>query len=284
MHHPPLDPTAIDPHRPWIRDARDNPHDMNWLQVMFNPFGSSPKLHFTRAWTFMFLGRVLLFIVPIFGVFIASLAGADLGGLWKPVKALALPVPELLLPFFVFTIVTELTSWVAHVRRFNEAHKSPLRAMIVLIPLILALVGFILGAQGGAKQYEMMNAPKPAATQQADAPAAAGDAATADAGDAKAAEATDAKDAKAKDGKAKAGKKPPQQQHRRPGPPPSQREMAAAAGFGLAQMIWAIGSFFVMFWTLLYVARIPNGGVGKFKTGSDIAQGEEELPPGYAVS
>jgi hypothetical protein len=38
-----------------------------------------------------------------------------------------------------------------------------------------------------------------------------------------------------------------------------------------------------MLWSLLYVARIPNGGVGRFRTGSDIAQGEEELPSAYAA-
>ena len=262
-HHQPYDPDAIDPHRPWIRDARDNPHEMNWGQTLFNPMGSSPKLHFSRAWTFMFLGRVLLLIVPVFSVFIASLAGADLGGLWKPVKALVLPVPMLLLPFFAFTIVTELTSWVAHSRRFNEAHKSPLWAMIVLVPLMLGLVGFYLGAQGGVQKYAQMHAPKPAAT--AEAPAADG---------------TDTAVAAPDDAKAK----PKQQQRRRPGPPPSERDMAASAGFGKAVPIWAALSFLVMLWSLLYVARIPNGGVGRFKTGSDIAQGEEELPPAYAVS
>lgn len=253
----PNDPTAIDPHRPWIKDARDNPHEMRWGQVLFNPMGSSPKLHFSRAWTFMFLGRVLLFIVPVFGVFIASLAGANLSGLWKPVEAFVLPIPELLLPFFVFTVVTELTSWVAHVRRFNEAHKSPLLAMIVLIPLMLGLVGFFLGAQGGVKQYEEMHAPKPAVT--AEVPVGEGADATA----------------------APAAKPKPQQ--RRQGPPQSERDMAAGAGLGLAMMVWAPTSFFVMLWTLLYVARIPNGGVGRFRTGSDIAQGEEDLPPAYAA-
>ena len=74
----PYYPDAIDPHRPWIKDARDNPHEMNWGQTLFNPLGSSPKLHFSRAWTFMFMGRVLLFIVPVFAVFVASLSGADL--------------------------------------------------------------------------------------------------------------------------------------------------------------------------------------------------------------
>jgi uncharacterized membrane protein YhaH (DUF805 family) len=255
MHRQYNDPTAIDPHRPWIKDARDNPHEMKWGQVLFNPLGTSPKLHFSRAWTFMFLGRVLLFIVPVFSVFIASLAGADLSGAWKPVKALVLPIPELLLPFFLFTVVTEFTSWVAHVRRFNEVHKSPLMAMIVLVPLMLALVGFYLGAQGGIQQYEQMHAPKPAVTAEAPADAA---------------------------GEVPAAAKA-EPQHRRQGPPQSERDMAAGAGLGLAMPIWAVCSFFVMLWSLLYVARMPNGGVGRFKTGSDIAQGEEDLPPAYAA-
>lgn len=258
----PLDPTAIDPHRPWIKDARDNPHEMNWVQTFFNPLGASSKLHFSRAWTFMFLGRILLFIVPVFAVSIASLAGADLSAAWKPVKALVLPIPALLVPFFAFTVVTELTSWVAHVRRFHETHKSTLWAMIVLIPLILGLVGFSIGAQGGIKQYEAMHAPKPAAESVA----------------------TDGPEAAATDTEAAA--KPKQVKHgpQRNGPPQSELAMAAGAGFGLAMMIWAVCSFFVMFWTLLYVARMPNGGVGRFKTGSDIAQGEEkDLPASYAA-
>jgi len=258
----PLDPTAIDPHRPWIKDARDNPHEMNWVQTFFNPIGASSKLHFSRAWTFMFLGRILLFIVPVFAVAIASLAGSDLSAAWKPVKALVLPIPALLVPFFAFTLLTELTSWVAHVRRFHEAHKSTLWAMIVLIPLILGLVGFSIGAQGGIKQYEAMHAPKPVAESVV----------------------TDGPEAAAVDTKAAAKPKKGQNGPQRKGPPQSELAMAAGAGFGLAMMIWAVCSFFVMFWTLLYVARMPNGGVGRFKTGSDIAQGEEKgLPASYAA-
>ena len=266
-HHQPYDPNAIDPHRPWIRDARDNPHEMSWAQTFFNPIGSSPKLHFSRAWTFMFLGRVLLFIVPVFGVFVATLAGADLGGAWKPVKALVLPVPALLVPFFFFTLVTEYTSWVAHVRRFHEAHKSTLWAMIVLIPLMLGLVGFYLGAQKGIAEYEKAHAPKPAV----EASVAPADGA-----------ATEATDTAASD--AKPAKAPPQQQHKKPGPPQSERDMAAGSGLGTAILFWAPTSFLVMLWTLLYVARMPNGGVGRFKTGSDVAQGEEtDLPSAYAA-
>nr|WP_321359486.1 hypothetical protein [uncultured Hyphomonas sp.] len=253
-------PDAIDPHRPWIKDARDNPHEMNWGQTLFNPLGSSPKLHFTRAWTFMFMGRLLLLIVPVFAVFVASLSGADLSGLWKPVDGFFLPVPEVLLPFFVFVIVTEFTSWIAHVRRFNEAHKSPLLATIVLVPLMLGLVAFFAGAQGGIKKYEDMHAPKPAVSAEADAGQGVGAAA-----------------APAE----QAARRQPQKGPK--GPPQSERDMAAGSGLGLAMLVWGPASFFVMLWTLLYVARMPNGGVGRFRTGSDIAQGEDEVPSAYAA-
>ncbi|MCA8902540.1 MAG: hypothetical protein KDA53_14965 [Hyphomonas sp.] len=276
----PSDPTAIDPHRPWIRDVRDDPGAMNWPQILFNPTGSSPKLHFTRAWTFMFMGRLLLFIVPVFSVFVASLAGADLGGLWEPVEFLILPIPELLVPFFLFTVVTELTSWVAHTRRFNESNRSPLMAMIVLIPLFLALVGFSVGAMGGMKQFEQMQADAAAAKVAAEQPAVpeGAEAAAASAEGEKKAE-----DAAKDDGKKQQAQKG-QQRRGRPGPPPTERQMAVGGGFGMGMIAWLPASFIVMLWTLLYVARIPNGGVGKFKTGSDVAQGEEEVPPAYAIS
>jgi hypothetical protein len=50
-------------------------------------------------------------------------------------------------------------------------------------------------------------------------------------------------------------------------------------GFGL--MVWAPLSFGVMLWTLLYVARLPNGGVGSIRTGSDLAEGEAEQALSY---
>ena len=47
------------------------------------------------------------------------------------------------------------------------------------------------------------------------------------------------------------------------------------AGLGIAQLLWALSSFVVMLWTLLYVARLPNGGVGQFRTGSDLSMEEQ---------
>lgn len=235
---------VIDHHRPWIRDERDDPAEMNWVQTLFNPFGRTSKLHFSRAWTFMFMGRVLLFIVPVFVSGVVSMAGVDTSAAWKPVEALILPIPALLVAFFVFTIVTEFTSWIAHIRRLADAHRSTLKAMIVLIPLILALGGFTAGAMGGIQQFR--------AKQAEVAQAADGEAA----------------------GTSETAAPQPQARGGRRGPPPTERQVAIGGGMGLAMPIWAVSSFFVMLWSLLHVARLPNGGVGPIRTGSDMTAAE----------
>lgn len=253
----------IDPHRPWIRDLRDDPSQMNWIQTLFNPFGMTGKLHFSRAWTFMFMGRVILFIGPVFSVFIAGLAGADLSIAWKPLDFMPLPVPALLVPFFFFTIVTEFTSWVAHVRRFADANRSTLRAMFVLMPLMLALAGFAGGVTLGSAQFQK---------QQAEtAKAAAEKVATAEEAAATGAAATETKKPQASNAN--------QGQRGRRGPPPTEMQMAIQTGMSFAIGLWALTSFLVMLRTLLHVARMPNGGVGDFRTGSDIPQGETEPRP-----
>lgn len=246
---------TVDPHRPWIRDERDNPHAMNWAQTLFNPMGETSKLHFSRAWTAMFMGRVLLYMVPSFTAGVLGIAGANLKAFNAPVNLLILTVPALLVPFAVFTIVTEFTSFVAHHRRLADARRPTWLAIIVLVPMILGLVCYNLGAAGTASQIAAAKAPKPAAEASAtgDAPKA---------------------DAKAE--------KPKQQQRRGPpGPPQSERQQAVSAGMGFGLMVWAPLSFGVMLWTLLYVARLPNGGVGTIRTGSDLAEGEAEQGLSY---
>lgn len=247
---------AIDSHRPWIKDQRDDPSQMNWLQTLFNPYGLTGKLHFTRAWTLMFMGRVLLFIVPVSSVLIMGLAGADLTAAWQPMEAVVLPIPALLVPFFFFMILTEFTSWVAHVRRLADANRSTLLAMIVLIPLFLGLVGFAGGLVAGAGQYRADQAQAPAASVQTEAASPEGvqpvpqNAAQPDTG--------------------------PQG---RKGPPMTERQMALNTGMGIAGVLWALASFGVMLWTLLFVARMPNGGVGAFRTGSDLSQEAQKSRP-----
>lgn len=259
----------IDPHRPWIRDVRDDPREMNWVQTLFNPFGMTSKLHFSRAWTFMFMGRVLLFFVPVFSVFIAGLAGASIPGAWKPPEFMPLPIPALLVPFFLFTIVTEFTSWVAHMRRLADANRSTVLATIVLVPLFLGLAGFALGTFAGVKGYEQMqgSAAAPSSAESPEAEGADGTGAETDNAEAESASETQA-------GSSGEQAQSAAQRGRR-GPPPTQKQMALGAGMGLAQLLWAIPSFFVMLWTLLYVARLPNGGVGEFRTGSDLTIEEQ---------
>lgn len=236
------DTLTIDPARPWILDPRDAPAEMNWRETLFYPFGLTSKVHFGRAWTFMFMGRLLLFVVPVFAVFILNIAGMKAGALWKPLAGFGLPIPTLLLPFFVFATATEFTSFVAHRRRLANAKRSPWLGILVLVPLILAMAGFVIGAGSGAKEYDTLKAEenKPQIEQTLES----------------ASSANGQEDAKKKNGK------------KREGPPPTQKEMASSAGMGLAIPIWMLSSFFVMLWTLLYVARLPNDGVGKIQTGT----------------
>lgn len=247
---------AIDPSRPWIRDPRDNPAQMNWVQTLFNPLGTTSKLHFSRAWTAMFLGRVLLYIVPSVIAGLAGMAGVQTAGLNAPVNLLLFTVPAVLLPFAVFTLLTEYTSFVVHVRRLTEAGRSAFWAIIVVIPLILGMICYALGTQAGAAQYRAMNAPKVETT----APGASG---------------SEARPQARQGGQQRGGGG-----RGRGGPPPSERQMAMAAGMGMALPVWALASFGAMLWTLLHVARLPNGGKGRKRTGSDLTPEEIERGEG----
>ncbi len=55
--------------------------------------------------------------------------------------------------------------------------------------------------------------------------------------------------------------------------------MAVSTGLGRALPVWALVSLGVMIWTLAFVARLPNGGQGPLRTGSDLTP--EELAGGY---
>ncbi len=244
----------IDADRPWIRDERDDPARMNWMQTLFNPLGRSPKLHFTRAWTAMFLGRVLLYIAPSMIVGIAGMAGAGTSGLSSPVNLLLFSVPALLVPFALYVLVTEYTSFCAHARRLTDAGKPVILAIIVILPLLLGLMAYAAGTQIGAAGFRQAQEKAAAA---ASAPAAA--------------------DADGAVAAAPAASAPPRGgQGGRPGAmgPKSEREAALATGMGMAMPIWALASFAAMLWTLLYVARLPNEGVGRIRSGSDLTAEE----------
>lgn len=249
----------IDPDRPWLRDERDDPRTMNWAATLFNPFGESTKLHFSRAWTLMFMGRVLLYIVPSFVIAILSIAGMKTAAFNKPVDLFLLAVPASLVPFAVFTVLTEFTSFIAHVRRLTEARRPVLLAALVLLPLMLGLAGYLGGAAMGKAQFAAMQQKAAAARAAAENPDSAAR--------------PDARPAESRRG-GQRGRGGP-----RGGPPPSEKQIARSAGTGLGLMLWAITSFGVMLWTLLYVARLPNGGQGRKRTGSDLTA--DEIAAGY---
>lgn len=253
---------AVDPHRPWIRDARDAPENMNWWQTLFNPFGKTYKLHFTRAWTLMFLGRVALYVIPSFIAFVAGIAGVSSDGFNKPVSLVLFTVPAVLLPFALFTLLTEYTSFVVHVRRLTEAGRSAFMAVIVLVPLLLGLIAYALGTQAGAAQYRQMHSP--ANTEAVETRAE------------KKGEEDEGEDAASKDTQTAAaggggGARDPR---RAAMMQMSERELAMQAGMGMAFPIWWLASFGAMLWSLMYVARLPNGGEGKFRTGSHMTPEE----------
>jgi uncharacterized membrane protein YhaH (DUF805 family) len=245
----------IDHHRPWIRDHRDDPGAMNWLETMANPFGESSKLHFSRFWTFSFMGRLLLYLIPSFTAGILGIAGVKVDFLNAPVNLGLLAVPMLLAPFAVFAFFTDLASFVAHMRRLADAQRPTWLAAIVLVPMILGLAAYTAGTAQGAAQHREMHAPKPAA---AEAP--------------KSADTAKKDEAKADEKKEPERKGPPQRQ----GPPQSERQMAISTGLGMGFPIWLLASFGVMLWTLTYVARLPNGGQGVLRTGSHLTPEEIE--------
>jgi uncharacterized membrane protein YhaH (DUF805 family) len=252
---------AIDPHRPWIRDERDAPAGMNWWHTLFNPFGKTYKLHFTRAWTFMFMGRLLLYVIPSFIAFLAGIAGVGAESFNTPVSLVLFSVPAVLLPFALFTLITEYTSFVVHVRRLTEAGRSAFMAVIVLVPLLLGLVAYALGTQAGAAQYRQMHSP--ANTEAVEAKTE------------KTGEEEEGEEAASKDTQAApaggGGARNPQMARMME---LSERQLAQQTGMGMAFPIWWLASFGAMLWSLIYVARLPNGGEGKFRTGSHMTPEE----------
>lgn len=124
---------ALDPDRPWIIDEEDLPSQMNWLDTLFNPSGHTSRLHFTRAWTLLFMTQVFAWFG--FGVLITTMIGAT-GADMEWLNAF-----ELYFVAAVFVITTFL-SYIIHTRRMNHAGRSPLWAALVLIPLLVALAQF----------------------------------------------------------------------------------------------------------------------------------------------
>ncbi|MEL7546380.1 MAG: hypothetical protein AAGJ84_07000 [Pseudomonadota bacterium] len=136
----------IDPSRPWLIDPEQDPSRQNWLSTLFDPTGESSKLHFTRAWTLLFMLQFL----SVFGVgmivFVVGLAGADTDGLSVGAAYFAAGV----------YLVTSLFSLVIHCRRLNHAKRFPLFAILVALPLAISLVVTLQQVNQSAAVYDEM--------------------------------------------------------------------------------------------------------------------------------
>jgi len=140
--------SALDPDRPWITDNEQIPANMNWFSTLFNPMGKSPTLHFTRAWTLLFMLQLMCVVGIPLGLGIVSLTGADTSGA---------SVFTLYLTAIIF-IVTTFLSFVIHCRRLNDAGKLNIRAFIILVPLIAASVMFFAQVQQKSVEFDELYA------------------------------------------------------------------------------------------------------------------------------
>lgn len=248
--------TALDPKRPWLTDERELPRHMNWLQTLFNPTGTSPRLHFTRAWTLLFMLQLLIIVGPWFAALILGAAGGD-GTSVGMFGVYATPA--------VF-IVTTLISYVIHSRRLNDAGKSQLLAMIPLIPLVIAVVVFIGGAQQQAAQYdkrfemrqEYLADPDAFRARQREEQE-------------KAKEEAEKRAAETGASGEETGEQPQGQRRRGQGGPgggmmsldqpmPPKAETVLKNALPAIQMIIIILSFPIAIWSLMWVARVPYFG------------------------
>lgn len=130
-------------HLPWLEDPEDDPALLNWSRALLNPFGTSPRLHFTRAWTALFFVRVIVFFVPMLVVYLLNLIGADDPG-FDPIPLWGFPM---------VVVATGLMSFNLHVRRLVQAKRNALWAFLVVLPLIFGGFGFVSGAAKGARAY-----------------------------------------------------------------------------------------------------------------------------------
>lgn len=245
---------ALDPQRPWITDARQLPSRMNWLDAMFNPTGKSPKLHFTRVWTVCFFLQLLIVVVP-FGVgIVASLAGGDP----KPIQTFGVYATPI-----VF-IVTTYISFVAHSRRLNDAGKTSILAVLVLLPLLAGMALSFMGIMKSAEAYDNLYAERAIYLENPDAwraeqlekrqaAQAAAEAARADAAQAD----------EAGEGEAKPEQRGPQRGAGGPRadqPLPSQLAFIIKPNLMIIQMILVGFNVFLALWSLLWLARVPDFG------------------------
>ena len=263
--------TALDPERPWITNEEDLPVRMSWFQTFLNPAGETPKLHFTRAWTVLFFAGLLSWVGLGMIITVIGIAGVNTGGL------------STFHGYFIAVVlaITSLMSYVVHTRRLNHAGKISLRAIVVLIPLILASVSFMGAVQGKATEYAALYEAR--AEFLAD-PQAWRDARLEERRERQAEEEARrkaAEEAKA-NGEEVEGEGQGQGRGNRGGPPggpnqgpsaenplPTKEAFIVRPNIGAFNMTIVALNTLIMIWSLLWVARVPNFG-------------KEPKNPGYA--
>ena len=144
MSDPTANPHALDPDRPWFTREEDLPGRMSGFDTFFFPAVNSSTLHFTRAWTVLFFAGVLTWVGLGGIIMVIGIAGADTSSMSAAHSYMVA----------IVLAVSCLLSYVIHTRRLNHAGKISLRALIVLVPLILASVAFIGGVSSKAAEYD----------------------------------------------------------------------------------------------------------------------------------
>ncbi len=221
-----------DPKHPWLQNQEDDPRQANWSKVFFDPAGVTRKPVFLRAQTLLWIGRLVAYF----------LAGSIASGafLMLPLGFEGNPAIALGVMFGLFLLFSVM-SVISHIRRLNDSGRSPLWAMIIPIPLFVGAMAGMFSLIGGAAMTT----------------ATANDAAKAEivAEAEPASEANDDADETASAADADQTPEP-----RRGGPPkkpPTAKDFVNGA-MGAGFMVWAISGFFVMLFSLLFVARKPT--------------------------
>ncbi len=241
---------VLDPKRPWLTDERELPSQMNWTQTLFDPTGASPKLHFTRAWTMLFVMQLLVIILPFTIALVLNAAGGD----GKPVGTFGLYATP------VVFIVTTFMSYVIHSRRLNDARKSQLWALVPLIPLVLGMVVCMGSAAQASAQYDHRFETRQQYLADPDA-FRAKQRETQEQAKAEAAKAAENGE-EASSGKPQQGQQHGGGAHKSPDAPlPPKAPTVLKAALPMFQNIMIPLSGLIAIWSLMWVARVPYFGV-----------------------
>lgn len=229
---------VYDPQRPWLRDMEDDPTHASWVQVFFNPLGTTRKPVFLR-------GQVLLWIMRYFTLVLSFTIASGKLTIFGPVISIwdipgfdGYPIYGILL-FLGLFVLFSIMSIISHVRRLRNSDRSPFWALFVPIPMIFALsvATMILGLGGLAMQASSTLETQQEAVEQVEEQASEGP------------PTEDASDASASSDEQAAVE--PQQRNV---PPPNRSDFIMGAMI-FSFLAWFIIGFFPMLFTTLFVAR-----------------------------